>query len=128
MKQILVLLVVAFALPSFASDYSAGVMVGSSVALSGKYQLSDNNQINAAVGNGHVGADYLWVDKRNFDVSGLSWQYGAGAFVEDGFGIRAVGGAEYKIGSTPFDAFGFLAIPLMAGNGLNIAVGARYNF
>ena len=127
-KLLLVCLLLSFATTSFASDYSLGVIVGTPTGLSGKYQLSSSNVIQADLSGGYSSVDYMWIDGRDFDVDGLSWLYGVGGVVNKNVGVRGVTGVEYDLNDYPFHFFGNLSFTVTDGTQIGVALGARYNF
>lgn len=119
---------ILFSFSLFASDYSLGFVLGTQGGLSGKYQISDRNQVQADLSGSFGAVDYLWIDERNFNVKELSWLYGAGVVSKSSIGIRGLTGAEYKFDSVPFHAFGNVSYTFANKSSLGVAVGARYEF
>ena len=127
-KLLLASLLISFSTFTFASDFSLGVVAGTPTGLSGKYQLTDDNNLQADLSTSYSAIDYVWIDGRNFDVDGLNWLYGVGAVVNKNVGVRGVIGAEYDLADAPVHFFGNVTLAIADGSQAGIAVGARYDF
>ena len=129
MKNLILLpLFFLFSTSAFSSDFALGVVLGIPTGLSAKYDLSKSNIIQVGVSGAYSSVDYMWIDDRNFDVSGLTWLYGAGAVVAKNIGVRGVTGVEYDLKDYPFHLQGNVSFAIANGTQLGAVVGARYDF
>ena len=133
MKKLMICaFILSSTISSFASEYSLGVVLGNPTGLSGKYKLSEKNQLNTDLSAGYSTLDYMWKDKRNFDVQGLNWLYGAGAVIKKGIGARVLTGVEYDIKQYPFHLMANISFAIINSDDfkthLGMALGARYDF
>ncbi len=132
MKRLLVLVGLLTASLSLASEWSAGLIIGSPTGLSAKYDLSETNSIATGISTGHTYIDYRWERADGINIDNMKWYYGPGLLLRKNLGVRGNIGAEYFIQDTAWHAFGETGVGFVAGDKLSthlsVALGGRFNF
>ncbi len=130
-----------------ADDFGLGIILGDPTGVNGKYMLSPEMAIDAAIGFGiiggghlHIHSDFLWqFDIQQWPAGSLDIYLGIGPKLAIGhgkadlmLGVRAPLGVSFLFSKVPLDIFLEVAIGLFIVEkvdlDLDAAIGVRYWF